>query len=137
MFQKNEKLTADHLRNFQYLLRNHEERLSQIKNISDDNLNLVIGDFKSTFSVKKLGSFQDYINIIGKLLNGYVVHLECVMSKSASHSGRKDALINATVDQSEKSVQVEIDASQSNEKPEEVRKELASNKLMVSSLIGI
>lgn len=128
MIQQNEKVVSDHLRNLQYIICNHEEKLALIQDkILDGELSAIIKDFRSTFSVKKLGSFQDYSNVIGKLLNGYLLYFECSLLKSFSKSSITDVITSATIDQLQRSEQTS-DEKQS----EQIVKNRTINEFMVS-----
>ncbi|XKL63130.1 hypothetical protein PGB90_005494 [Kerria lacca] len=108
IFQKNEKLTSDHLRNFQIILRKHENQLSHIVNINiSDFLQSIINNLNKIFSVKKLGSFQDYISCIDKLLEGYVLFIQNSFLKSNASTSKKDATVITTIDYDDKFVQVD------------------------------
>lgn len=93
----------------------------------DGELSAIIKDFRSTFSVKKLDSFQDYSNMIGKLLNGYLIYLECSLLKSFDKSSITDVTTSAAVDQLQQ-CELTSDENQS----EQIVKYRTINEFMVS-----
>lgn len=110
MFQKKEKQTSENLRSFQNLLRKHEEQLSKIQNSQmNEHLKLIFEEMNRIFSLKKLGSYQDYINCIEKLLASYITFVgHSIRISSHVSSNEKGTNIDNLIRNADKIVQVEI-----------------------------
>lgn len=110
IFQKNEKLTSENLRSFQNILRKHEEQLSKIRNsLRNEYLKSISGELNRIFAVKKLGSYQDYINCIEKLLAAYVSLAENLITTSSRlPSEEKSTIVDNLINNVDKIIQVEI-----------------------------
>ena len=110
MFQKKEKQTSENLRSFQNLLRKHEEQLSKIQNLqTNEHLKSIFEEMNRIFSLKKLGSYQDYINSIEKLLACYITFVgHSIRTSSHVSSNEKGTNIDNLIKNADKIVQVEI-----------------------------
>lgn len=136
MFHENETLTSDHLRNFQLLLRNHHEELARIANQRHiSSLYSMLVDLRNFISTKKFGSFQDNINIISKLLEGYISSFESAEDNSLSHE-KNDVLVDTPIEKLEKSVQVEIVADSLTKPDTNINSEISEVDAILPVSIG-